>query len=112
MAIDELEKLWFCTCHKDVCEKHPRPGYRSDSVWEYDDTVLDKTDLLPAPPSAVNLEHGVLDLDTGVLTVFIPGAVIVETLHLDKKHRNPGIIPDRPPWSLICEAKSRIAGWL
>jgi hypothetical protein len=111
-------KMWFCTCHKDPCEKHPTKEARAvlaaKRIWDRDSAALDKTDFLPAPPRVLNLEHGVLDLDTGVLRIFLPGkTMIVETLKVDEAFALPGELPEgRPAWSVVCEAKSRIAQWL
>ncbi len=111
----------FCTCRRQPCKRHIRPEDRpGDDVWEGDDAVLDKAGFLSAPPRVVNLEHGALDLDTGVLRVFIPGKVMItETLQVGKKDEDyvAGVdsLDDRvfrPPWSVVLEAKARIAKWM
>ena len=90
-----------------------------DGVFDPDNALLDKTDFLPVPPRVLNLQHGVLDLDTGVLRIFVPGkGMIVETLEVGNVDYVPGVdhidkeFASRPPWSLISEAKARIAKWL
>ena len=85
-----------------------------DGIPDIDNAILDKTDFLPAPPRVVNLKHGALDLDTGVLRIFLTGkTVITETLQTGEMFDVPGERPEtRPDWSVVCEAKARIAKWL